>query len=89
MDSEEKTLAYPEKVSALLEEGQSLWLDTLSRSLMDSGELSRLIHSVGIRGITSNPAIFEKAVSGSRDYDEAIRQLAKNGDPPKTFSAVS
>ena len=83
VDSEEKTLAYPEKVSALLEEGQSLWLDTLSRSLMDSGELSRLIHSVGIRGITSNPAIFEKAVSGSRDYDEEIRQLAGNGDPPE------
>ncbi len=83
MDSEGRTFAYPEKVSALLDEGQSLWLDTLSRDLMDSGELSRLIHSVGIRGITSNPAIFEKAVSGSRDYDEEIRQLAGRGASPE------
>lgn len=83
MDSEERTFAYPEKVSALLDEGQSLWLDTLSRDLMDSGELSRLIHSVGIRGITSNPAIFEKAVSGSRNYDEEIRQLAGRGASPE------
>lgn len=83
MDHSGEKLPYPEKVTALLAEGQSLWLDTLSRPLMNSGELAQLIHSVGIRGITSNPAIFEKAVSGSHDYDAEIRQLAGKGSPPE------
>ncbi len=63
------------KVDELLARGQSLWLDTLSRELMETGELSRLINDFGIRGITTNPAIFEKAISGSPDYDNEIVQL--------------
>ena len=53
--------------------GQSIWLDYIRRSLMTSGELGRLIQEDGLRGVTSNPTIFEKAISGSKDYDDALR----------------
>ena len=59
--------------------GQSVWLDTLSRHLLISGELRRLIEEDGLRGVTSNPAIFEKAIAESHDYDDAIRALAREG----------
>ncbi len=54
--------------------GQSIWMDNLSRDLITSGELAQLIDSRGIHGITSNPAIFEKAIAGNEIYDEAIKQ---------------
>ncbi len=57
----------------LLKYGQSIWLDYIRRNLITSGELQRLIGEDGLRGVTSNPAIFEKAIDGSADYDEAIR----------------
>ncbi len=59
--------------------GQSIWLDFLGRGLISSGDLRRLIDKDGLRGITSNPSIFEKAIGGSHDYDEAIRVLALSG----------
>jgi len=59
--------------------GQSPWLDFLSRDLVQSGELARLIESRGLRGVTSNPAIFHKAVSSGRTYDDDIRALAGRG----------
>jgi transaldolase/glucose-6-phosphate isomerase len=59
----------------LLAEGQSVWLDYISRQLLRSGELKRLVEEDGIRGITSNPTIFEKAMTGSADYDDAFREL--------------
>lgn len=52
--------------------GQSIWMDNLSRDLIKSGELKELISSRGIQGITSNPAIFEKAIKGNKIYDEDI-----------------
>ncbi len=52
--------------------GQSIWMDNLSRDIIKSGELKQLIADKGIRGITSNPAIFEKAIAGNQIYDEAI-----------------
>lgn len=58
--------------------GQSVWLDFIRRSLIDSGELEALIVR-GVSGITSNPTIFEKAIAGSADYDEALRELAEEG----------
>lgn len=58
--------------------GQSIWLDSFDRKLMDSGELQKLIDEDGLCGITSNPSIFEKAVTSSSDYDEDIRKLAGN-----------
>ena len=59
--------------------GQSVWCDTISRSLLDSGELWRMITEDGLRGVTSNPSIFEKAINGSTDYDDEIRTLAQAG----------
>jgi len=56
--------------------GQSVWFDFIRRSLITSGELQNLIEQ-GVRGVTSNPAIFEKAIAGSNDYDEDIKQLIK------------
>ena len=55
--------------------GQSVWLDYIRRSLITSGELRRLIDEDGLRGITSNPAIFEKAITGSSDYDDILDSL--------------
>ena len=57
--------------------GQSIWLDSFDRKLMDSGELQKLIDEDALCGITSNPSIFEKAVTSSSDYDEDIRKLAE------------
>lgn len=59
-------------------QGQSIWLDLLDRKIMDSGQLSSLIDDDGLRGVTSNPAIFEKAISNSSDYDGDIATLAKD-----------
>jgi transaldolase len=59
--------------------GQSPWLDFLSRSLIRSGELAELVDRWGVRGITSNPAIFETAIAHSDDYDEQIADLASDG----------
>ncbi|MEM8828845.1 MAG: transaldolase [Cyanobacteria bacterium P01_G01_bin.19] len=52
--------------------GQSIWMDNLSRDIIESGELKQSISDKGIRGITSNPAIFEKAIAGNKIYDKAI-----------------
>ncbi len=59
--------------------GQSIWLDYIRRNLLSSGELKQLIEEDGLKGVTSNPAIFEKAIGGSHDYDEGIRTLARQG----------
>ncbi len=59
--------------------GQSVWLDYIRRQLITSGELRRLIEDDGLCGVTSNPAIFEKAIAGSHDYDEDIRAMALEG----------
>lgn len=60
--------------------GQSIWLDYIRRDLMAGGGLRRLIEDDGLRGLTSNPAIFEKAIADSRDYDPEIRELALKGE---------
>ena len=59
--------------------GQSIWLDFLRRGMLSSGELQQLIEEDGLSGVTSNPSIFEKAIAGSHDYDDAIRALALEG----------
>ena len=59
---------------------QSIWLDLLDREIMNSGKLQSLIDNDDLRGLTSNPSIFEKAISGSSDYDEDIIQLSKTQD---------
>src|SRR5712692_4409784 len=60
--------------------GQSVWLDYIRRSLITSGELKRLLEEDGVGGVTSNPAIFEKAITGSTDYAEALEELQKRKD---------
>lgn len=62
--------------------GQSIWYDNVRRGLIESGEIEHLI-GVGISGLTSNPTIFEKAIVGSSDYDEALRTLANSGAGPE------
>lgn len=63
----------------LFECGQSYWLDNLTREKIQSGELKKRIEEQGLRGVTSNPAIFNKAITNSEDYDKQIQQLAKEG----------
>ena len=67
-----KMTALENPLRALQVFGQSVWLDYIRRSLITSGELRRLIDEDGLRGVTSNPAIFEKAVAGSSDYNEIL-----------------
>ena len=62
-------------LQALATFGQSVWLDYIRRSLITSGELQRLIDEDGLKGMTSNPAIFEKAIAGSNDYAEKLARL--------------
>jgi transaldolase len=59
--------------------GQSIWLDFIDRQILTSGKLKQMIEEDGLRGVTSNPAIFEKAISSSSDYDADIAALAKDG----------
>jgi transaldolase/transaldolase/glucose-6-phosphate isomerase len=59
----------------LLKQGQSIWLDYIEGGLIQSGELKRLVEEDGVRGVTSNPTIFEKAIAGSSDYDDTLRSV--------------
>jgi len=65
------------KVKKIHDYGQSIWLDFIDRDIIKSGKLKELIEVDGVRGLTSNPAIFEKAISSSSDYDADIAALAK------------
>lgn len=64
-------------LNKIREHGQSIWLDLLDREIMNSGKLQSLIDKDDLRGLTSNPSIFEKAISGSADYDADIAKIAK------------
>jgi transaldolase len=70
----------------LIEFGQSFWLDNIRRGFTRSGQLRRMVDEDGLRGVTSNPTIFEKAIAESDDYDAGIKQLVAQGDV--TASAV-
>jgi transaldolase/glucose-6-phosphate isomerase len=67
-------------LKALIGFGQSVWLDYIRRSLITTGELKRLIDEDGLRGVTSNPSIFEKAIAGSTDYTKALEELENRKD---------
>jgi len=62
------------------EHGQSVWLDYIRRHLLQSGEFARLVKEDGIRGVTSIPSIFEKAIAGSTDYEPALEPYEKRKD---------
>ena len=78
-------------LKALQEYGQSIWLDYLRRDLLTGGGLERLIVEDGLRGVTSNPSIFEKAIGGSTEYDATIRQLVgeRDVDPVSLFEELA
>ncbi|WP_159467715.1 transaldolase [Dyadobacter sp. 3J3] len=65
------------KVKQIHDFGQSIWLDFIDRKIIFSGDLKKLVEEDGVRGVTSNPAIFEKAISSSSDYDADISELSK------------
>jgi transaldolase/glucose-6-phosphate isomerase len=67
-------------LKALQDFGQSIWLDDFRRSLVTSGQLQALIAEDGLRGITSNPSTFEKAIGGSTDYDDALKAMERERD---------
>src|SRR5437879_7750586 len=69
-------------VKELEKHGQSVWLDFLARGFIARGELKKLIDTDGVKGVTSNPSIFEKAIGSSDEYDGAIAQALKSGDRP-------
>ena len=68
--------AVQSPVTALRQHGQSIWLDFIRRSLVAGGELGRLVDEDGLGGVTSNPAIFQKAIDGSDDYRAAIDEIS-------------
>jgi len=78
MNPEGKTMATNHLLE-LQQFGQSVWMDNLSRDIIVSGKLKEMVETQGIRGITSNPAIFEKAIAGNAIYDEAIAEGVKVG----------
>jgi transaldolase/glucose-6-phosphate isomerase len=80
-----KMIALENRLRALQVFGQSVWLDYIRRSLITSGELSRLIDEDGLRGVTSNPAIFEKAVAASSDYRQILEALDVRSLDAKTL----
>src|ERR1043166_10233488 len=72
--TEEAIMSNP--LVELAKRGQSVWFDQMERKLVSSGKLKKMIDDDDLRGLTSNPTIFEKAISGSEDYDGQLRGLA-------------
>ena len=78
------------KLVQLQDFDQSVWLDSISRGLIQSGQLQALVDNDGLRGMTSNPAIFEKAISGSDDYRDQLRALHAAGkSTTEVYEAVA
>src|SRR3954449_7781563 len=71
--------AVNERLAALTAAGTSVWLDQLSRGLLETGELARMVEEDSLQGVTSNPAIFEKSILGSAAYDDDLKRLADEG----------
>lgn len=77
-------------LQSLLDFGQSVWLDFIRRNLITTGELKRLIDEDGLRGVTSNPAIFEKAIAGSNDYEQFLQECIQQGlDAKRIYEKIA
>ena len=76
-------------VTALQRFGQSVWLDDLRRSLFTSGKFGRLIAEDGLRGVTSNPSIFEKAIAGTTEYAASLREIDGDKTPVELYEALA
>ena len=74
-----ETARTSDSLHRLRQLGQSIWLDYIRRHLITSGELRQLVDHSGVTGITANPSIFEKAILGSTDYQDALATIAKTG----------
>jgi transaldolase len=78
------------KATRMLHElGQSLWLDNITRNLLNTGVLRRYIDELSVTGLTSNPTIFDHAIKNSRDYDDAIKRKLAEGKSGKSSSSSS
>src|SRR5687768_5101339 len=78
------------KLKSIQNLGQSIWLDFFDRKIMNTGKLKKLIEDDGIRGVTANPSIFEKAINSSSDYTKDITMLSKQkGNNEDTFFSLS
>src|SRR5437899_12943058 len=76
-------------LAELAKVGQSVWYDQMERRLITTGELKKMIEQDDLRGMTSNPTIFEKAIGGSEDYDAQLRQLAsRNKSRDEIYDAL-
>jgi transaldolase len=85
-----KQVAPDKPLAALAAQGQSVWLDFITRDLVRNGELQRMIEQDGLRGMTSNPTIFQKAIADGHDYDEQTKKLIQQGkDASQIFEALA
>src|SRR3954463_14970664 len=71
------------RLHELSEHGQSVWIDSLSREMIESGELKRLIDEDSVGGVTSNPTLFQRAAASGATYDEQMRELMEREDDDK------
>src|SRR3954470_13132877 len=79
-----------ERLARLTALGTSIWLDQIERKLVEGGELARLVREDSLRGMTSNPAIFEKAILGADEYDDQIARLvAEDADARSIYQAIA
>ena len=78
-------------VKALQDHGQSVWLDFLSRGFIADGGLKKLVDDDGLRGVTSNPSIFEHAIGHTKEYDDAIKRMLASHDhsPAQIFEQLA
>src|SRR5690349_5264332 len=78
------------RLKALTDAGVSIWLDQIRRSLIESGELARMVAEESLRGVTANPSIFEKAILGSTDYDDQLQVFAREQlDPTDIYERLA
>src|SRR5258708_17291596 len=89
-DAKKTNTAQANPLRALTYFGQSVWLDYIRRNLFTSGELQRLITEDGLRGMTSNPAIFQKPIAGSSDYVAILHELnAQNMSTRDIYASIT
>ena len=78
------------RVKSIADHGQSIWLDYIDRPLLDEGALARMVEEDALAGVTSNPAIFQKAITSSDDYASALDDLAGQSENAKAlYEAVA
>ncbi|MDT8388443.1 MAG: transaldolase [Thiogranum sp.] len=84
MNTMEQAMSASNPLKAMQDYGQAVWLDYIERNLLTSGDLNRMVMEDGLRGVTSNPAIFEKAISGSQEYAADIEGIRDQNVDAKT-----